>query len=151
MPPDVERARGELEHAREMSERLWAEYRAYCETLNPQPAVATPEQLRRMQEASDWTGRIYAAEQALFVAENGGPGVVGSHGSYQWLSMYERDISELMRLCPEVVLGKYLAVTSIDSGALKLTDEEMNAGWRTADEGRFYRAASWSGHEYRDA
>jgi hypothetical protein len=43
MLPDVERTRQELEHAREMSERLWAEYRAYAETLDPARGVAGPK------------------------------------------------------------------------------------------------------------
>lgn len=40
-------------------------------------------------------------------------------------------IAELtsLRLCPEVALSKYLAVTSIDSGTLQLTDQEQRDGW----------------------
>ena len=94
-----------------MSERLWAEYREYAETLDPARGVAGPEELRRMGEAGDWTRKIYPAEHALFTAEHGTPGIVGSHGDYQWLTLAECDISTLLRLCPDVVLGKYLTVT----------------------------------------
>jgi hypothetical protein len=41
---------------------------------------------------------------------------VGSQGSYQWL-VTEEDF-DLLQLCPEIVLGKYVAITSIDSGEL---------------------------------
>jgi hypothetical protein len=147
---DVERLREELALARTMSERLWAEYREYTQTLDPARGVATPEELRRLRDASNCTRKSRAAEQALFMAENRTPGVVGSHGDYQWLSMVDCDISTLLRLCPDVVFGKYLAVTSTDSGPLRLSDQEKNDGWWTAQNGRFFRATSWSGPEYRD-
>jgi len=148
--PDVERARQELDLAQEMSQRLWAEYRAYLETLLPARGEASPEAMRRMTEASEWTGKVYAAEQALFMAENGTPGVVGSHGEHQWLTMVERNISDLLRLCPEVVLDKYLAVTRIDGGALCLTGQEKSDGWWTADAGKVFQGTSWGLPEYRE-
>jgi hypothetical protein len=40
-------------------------------------------------------------------------------------------IFDLLQLCPEVVLGKYAAVTSIDSGPLVPTEKEMAAGWQS--------------------
>ena len=44
----------------------------------------------------------------------------GSHGDYKWLvSQFELD--DILRLCPAIVLGKYLAITSIDSGQLSPT------------------------------
>jgi len=147
---DVERLRGELALARTMSERLWAEYREYTQTLDPARRVAGTEELRRLKDASEWTRKSRAAEQALFMAENRTPGVVGSHGDYQWLSMIDCDISTLLRLCPDVVLGKYLAITSIDSGALCLTDQEKAEGWRTDDAARVFTGRSWSGPEYHD-
>ncbi len=42
---DVEGARQELELARTMSERLWAEYHEYVKTLDPARGVVTPEDL----------------------------------------------------------------------------------------------------------
>ncbi len=38
---------------------------------------------------------------------------------------------DLLQLCPEVVLGKYVAITSIDSGPLVPTEKEIAAGWQT--------------------
>ena len=116
MKSEVERARQDLELARATSERLWAEHSQYSKTLDPTRGVADPQELRRLREASEWQGRVYAAEHALFGAEHGTPGIIGSHGQYQWLTMVDRDITSVLSICPEVVLGKYLAVTSIDSG-----------------------------------
>jgi len=146
----IERARQELELARSLSERLWAEYREYAETLDPARGVASPEELRRMKEAGEWTRKIYPAEHALFRAENGTPGIVGSHGEYQWLTMAESDISTFLGLCPDVELGKFLAVTSIDGTTLQLTDEEKRNGWSTAEDGKVFRGTAWSSPEYRD-
>ena len=131
---DAELARQHLELVRATSSRLWTEYRTFAETLDPARGVAGPEELRRLGEASELTGKIYAAEHALFTAENGTPGIVGAHGEYQWLIMLDCDISTLLRLCPDVVLNKYLAVTSIDSGTLQLNDQENRDGWWTSVE-----------------
>jgi hypothetical protein len=54
---------------------------------------------------------------------------VGSQDRYQWLVADGN--FDLLELCPEIVLGKYVAVTSIDSGELVPTDEEMAAGWQS--------------------
>src|ERR1700722_12472847 len=124
MTPDIDRARPELELARATSERLWAEYAAYLKMHLSERVAASPEALRRMDEASDWTRKKYEAEEAVFRAEHGTPGIVGSHAEYQWLSLARGDISTLLSLCPDVVLGKYLAVTSIDGSTLRLTDQE---------------------------
>jgi hypothetical protein len=147
---DVERARQELELARTMSERFWAEYHEYGKTLDPARGVMGPEEMCRMQEAREWTDKFHAAVQALFMAENGTPGIVGAHGDYQWLSMVDCHISTLLRLCPDVVLDKYLAITAIDSGTLKLTDQERADGWWTDDTAKVFTGTSWSSPEYSD-
>jgi hypothetical protein len=70
--------------------------------------------------------------------------VTGLVGNYKWLTV-ERlngvvcDISLLLRLCPDIVLGKYLAVTSIDGGALQLTEEEKRDGWFTTEKSKIFR------------
>lgn len=57
---------------------------------------------------------------------------VGSHDSYDWLVTDQA--FDLLRICPDVVLGKYIAITSFDSGPLVLTDEEKGAGWQSRSE-----------------
>jgi len=54
---------------------------------------------------------------------------VGSQDRYEWL-VTDEDF-DLLELCPEIVLGKYVAVTSIDSGQLTPTDKEKAAGWQS--------------------
>ncbi len=56
------------------------------------------------------------------------PLVTGAHGEYKWLSS-RHELDDLLKHCPRVVLGKYIAVTSIDSGYLHPTDIEKLAGW----------------------
>jgi hypothetical protein len=54
----------------------------------------------------------------------------GEHGEYQWLTT-KFEVDGLARLCPKIVLGKYLAVTSFDSGSLSLGDEGKANGWQS--------------------
>jgi hypothetical protein len=54
---------------------------------------------------------------------------VGSEGLYEWLVSDQE--FDLLQLCPEVVLGKYVAVTSIDSSQLVPTENETAAGWQS--------------------
>jgi hypothetical protein len=58
------------------------------------------------------------------------PVTVGTHGIYEWL-VTEHYLDDLLRLCPEIVLGKYIAVTAIDSGYLALSDKEKATGWES--------------------
>lgn len=53
----------------------------------------------------------------------------GSQGLYEWLVTDQQ--FDLLQICPEVVLGKYIAITSIDSGPFVPTDEEKAAGWES--------------------
>ena|SRR5947209_7971538 len=53
---------------------------------------------------------------------------LGSQGSYEWLVTDQA--FDLLRICPDVALGKYIAITSFDSGPLVLTNEETATGWQ---------------------
>ena len=55
---------------------------------------------------------------------------LGRHGEYDWL-VTDKSLPELLQLCPEIILGKYLAITSCDSGPLELNDEERLSGWES--------------------
>jgi hypothetical protein len=57
---------------------------------------------------------------------------VGSQRLYDWL-VTDEDF-DLLQLCPEVVLGKYVAVTSIDSGQLVPTEQQVASGWQSRGE-----------------
>ncbi len=54
----------------------------------------------------------------------------GARGPYWWLTASEQDMGSLLATCPRLVMDKYLAVTSFDSGPLALSEEEIAAGWR---------------------
>jgi hypothetical protein len=138
MEDAVSQARRALEFAQDASERLWQEHTAYCKTLDPARGVATAEEVRRLREASEWQGKVYEAEHALFRTEHGTPGIIGSRGEYQWLTMFGRDITSLLIICPDIVLGKYIAATAIDSGPLRLTEQEKSEGRWTTNAGRFF-------------
>jgi hypothetical protein len=54
----------------------------------------------------------------------------GRFGEYQWLTT-EFEVDGLARLFPIIVMGKYLAVISFDSGSLSLSDAEKANGWQS--------------------
>jgi hypothetical protein len=59
--------------------------------------------------------------------------VVGVQGNYQWL-VAKHSFDDLIERCPEILLGKFLAITAFDSGPLLLNDEEKAAGWESRGE-----------------
>jgi hypothetical protein len=151
MDPDVMRFRREIDTAHEEVARLQKEMTRLGKTLDPGRPFVSPEELRLMTECSEWVDRLYDAEHAHFRAEHGTPGIIGSNGAFQWLTSVDHDLADLLCLCPAVVLNKRLAVTSIDGGALRLSEAEKNAGWSTSEEGRIYRSGFPTGtREYRD-
>ena len=58
----------------------------------------------------------------------------GSHGAYRWLTTGQHELDTLRRRCPQALVGKYVAVTSLDSGPMALTDAEKRDGWRSRNE-----------------
>jgi hypothetical protein len=66
---------------------------------------------------------------------------------YQWLARGDdAHLDTLVRRCRETVLGRYLAVTSIDSGVPSLTEQQQQAGW-THRSGVAYSGAVRSADE----
>ena len=52
----------------------------------------------------------------------------GSTNEYQWLVSTNRRV-DVLECCPDVVLRKYVAITSFDSGPLALTEAQRSASW----------------------
>jgi hypothetical protein len=57
--------------------------------------------------------------------------VIGAHGTYQWLATGLHDLDSFLLRCPKTLAGKYVAVASLDSGSLRLTEDEERTGWRS--------------------
>jgi hypothetical protein len=57
----------------------------------------------------------------------------GSCSGYFWLSSPGAFLRQVVSAVPELVLGRVVAITSFDSGPLKLTDDEIAAGWSCHD------------------
>lgn len=60
--------------------------------------------------------------------------LAGSHNPFRWLVTERHDLESLLRCCPQVLGGKYIAVTSLDSGPMFLMDEEKALGWQSRNE-----------------
>ena len=54
----------------------------------------------------------------------------GSQGRYSWLVSRRMGIGHLLEHCPQAVLGRYLVITSFDSGPLALNETERGMGWQ---------------------
>jgi len=52
----------------------------------------------------------------------------GAHENYRYLTSDEHSLGDIVRLCPEAILGRYLAVTSTDSGEPRWWAEKL-PGW----------------------
>lgn len=60
----------------------------------------------------------------------------GSEQGYNWLAYHGKYsvLHKVIEACPEILLGKTLAITAFDSGPMHLTDEEKSAGWWSDDK-----------------
>jgi hypothetical protein len=64
----------------------------------------------------------------------------GQHGKYLWLERsietraVDRPMNRLTQVCPDVLLNRLVVITSLDSGPLRLNDQQINDGWRRADK-----------------
>lgn len=59
--------------------------------------------------------------------------IAGVNGNYKWLEA-EHDLRELLSLCPEVVTGCYVAITSVDSGVFTPSEADVAAGWKSVGD-----------------
>lgn len=59
--------------------------------------------------------------------------ISGNFGTYHWVVWNSPFPDDLVESFPEIVLGKYVIVTSFDSGILRLTNDELQRGWRVQD------------------
>lgn len=53
----------------------------------------------------------------------------GTRGGYEWLTSTECHSGTLLKFCPDLFLGRYLAITAIDSGE-PLPEDKRPAGWQ---------------------
>lgn len=56
------------------------------------------------------------------------PKWLGSEEGYEWL-VATCSLGDLLRVCPEIAIGRFVAVTAFDSGRLVLTEEQKASGW----------------------
>ncbi len=58
---------------------------------------------------------------------------IGKNGRYDWV-VTGHSLEKILQACPELVVGKYIAVTSFDSGPLGLNPEDIIAGWKSRND-----------------
>jgi hypothetical protein len=55
--------------------------------------------------------------------------VTGTRGAYQWIVWESQFLSDLAAAVPDIVRGKYVAITAFDSGRFLPTREMTGQGW----------------------
>jgi hypothetical protein len=56
------------------------------------------------------------------------------HGSFWWLQGKKYHMKDLLRAVPEIVVGQYVVITSLDGSPPFLEEYEKKAGWAVQDE-----------------
>lgn len=59
----------------------------------------------------------------------------GTRDQFHWLLAYDYALSDILRACPDVVVGKHVAITAFDSGPIRgLSEKDRKAGWELRSE-----------------
>jgi hypothetical protein len=58
----------------------------------------------------------------------------GRVGEYEWVESHSFDLGKLLKNYPEAVVGKYVVISSFDSGPLEPSPEEVAKGWHKRGE-----------------
>ena len=58
----------------------------------------------------------------------------GIHGEYSWIESGEVGLNDLLSKCPAFVLGYQIAITSCDSGPMRITEAMEEMGWTFENE-----------------
>ena len=61
------------------------------------------------------------------------PTFPGARDGYRWYQSAQGSLGELLDRVPSLVVGRYVAVTSFDSGPLRLGDDERRSGWTSSE------------------
>src|SRR5262245_25772877 len=54
---------------------------------------------------------------------------IGTQDSYSWFVSTTNGLSDIVRACPAILVDRYVAITSFDSGPLTPSEDERAAGW----------------------
>jgi hypothetical protein len=61
------------------------------------------------------------------------PTFLGARDGYRWYQSAQPSLGELLDRVPSLVVGRYVAVTSYDSGPLRLGEDEHRIGWTSSE------------------
>ncbi|MCX6590463.1 MAG: hypothetical protein NTZ56_02965 [Acidobacteria bacterium] len=140
----VEQARQSIQEAERMIAECDAQLKAFNQGIPQDTTAAQAEKAELEAERAKWRDAREDGFYALARAESGVPGIIGSHGDFQWLNTIDYTLNDFARLCPGAFVDRFLAVTSLDSGPPRLTPHDEAEGWRTG--GKLY---DWSPDDTR--
>lgn len=58
----------------------------------------------------------------------------GEHNGWRWFESAQGHLGQVLAAVPELLVGRFVAVTAFDSGPLELSETEMKSGWTRQGE-----------------
>ncbi len=74
--------------------------------------------------------------------------LLGKYGKWQWLNSKAACLADVVERCPQLVIDRFVLVTSYDSGLLQLDEEKLKAGWKHMCKRR--RSFDWAHPEWEE-
>jgi hypothetical protein len=74
--------------------------------------------------------------------------LLGKNGKWSWLTSKAACLADVVELCPQLVIDRFVLITSLDSGLVQLDEERLKAGWKPMCKRR--RNFDWSHEEWED-
>jgi hypothetical protein len=56
--------------------------------------------------------------------------ILGKNGKWMWLSSKAACMGDLVEKCSQILIDKFVLITSLDSGSYRLDDELIKSGWK---------------------
>jgi hypothetical protein len=74
--------------------------------------------------------------------------LLGKNGKWQWITSKAACLSDVVELCPQLFIDRFVLITSFDSGLVTLDEEKLKAGWKPTCKRR--RNFDWSGEVWEE-
>lgn len=74
--------------------------------------------------------------------------LLGKNGKWNWLTSKAACLADVVERCPQLVIDRFVLITSLDSGLVQLDEAKLKAGWKPMCKRR--RNFDWSHDVWED-
>lgn len=124
----------------------WPRAQAFCSEVHISllnlPVEQSSRHVRLIGTVADLRSMFYF--EGALMTDFEPMNLTGSRGPYRWFVTKHDDLPTLIESCPQFLAGRYIAVTSVDSGPKVLTDEEKSLGWHSRNDIAYSPQVPWS-------